>query len=194
MKKITLYQTIKDQDYLDVETNGPFPCKWENTWLGDGFYFWEEFIGLAHWWGKTRRKGSYIICKAECDFDEIKCLDLVGEMKHVRFFQEAIEVMNQNNKINSTTTVSRVINFMKEEFKSRFLFEAIRVYGINSISPSQPISSEYSSRFLFEVSKGSYLDVLPAVQLCLFKKTSLNLREYKIVYPEHYREDYDCVI
>lgn len=194
MKKITLYQTIKDKDYLDVETNGPFPCKWENTWLGNGFYFWQEFIELAHWWGKTHRKGSYIICEAECDFDEMKCLDLVGEMKHVRMFREIIEIMRQNHKITPTTTVSRVINFMKDEFKSSFLFEAIRVYGINSISSSQPISSEYSNRFLFEASKASYLDVLPAVQLCLFKKTSLHLREYKIVYPEHYREDYDCVI
>ncbi len=189
MKVITLYQTLKDKDYLKVETTGPFPCRWENTWLGDGFYFWQEFIELAHWWGETHRKGNYIICQAECDFDEFKCLDLVGEMTHVRLFQNAIQIMRSKGKITANTTVSRVINFMKGEFDS-FIYEAIRVYGINSISPKNPNSAEYSDRFLFEINKSQYLDALPAVQLCLFTKQSLNLRNYKIVYPEHYREDY----
>lgn len=190
MKKITLYQTLKDKDYLNVEANGPFPCRWENTWLGDGYYFWQEFIELAHWWGQSHRNGNYIVCEAECDFDESKCLDLVGEMSHVRLFQDAIQIMRVNRKITPETTVSRIINFMKGEFES-FLYEAIRVYGINSISPNKEASKQYSSRFLFEINKGQYLDALPAVQLCLFTKNSLNLRNYKITYPDHYREDYE---
>ena len=189
MKTITLYQTLKDKNYLQVEENGPFPCIWENTWLGDGYYFWEEFIELAHWWGVNHRNGSYIICEAECDFNN-KCLDLVGDMSHVRLCRDAISIMKKQGKINHQTTVSRVLRFMKGEFKS-FSFEAIRIYGINSISPNESKSSDYSQRLKFEINKPQYFDTLPAVQLCLFSKNSLNLRNYKIVYPHDYCEDYN---
>ncbi len=190
MKIVTVYQTLKDKDYLKVETDGPFPCKWENTWLGDGYYFWEEFVELAHWWGQTHRNGSYIICKAICDFDDLNCFDLVGEMKHVRLFREVVEKLRNKGLIDEKTTVSRIIRYWKGEFNS-FTYQAIRVSGINSISPKQNISKDFSSRFIFEPDKVHYLDALPAVQFCFFEKKSLNLRDYKIVYPDHYREDYE---
>lgn len=190
MKIIKLYQTLKDKDYLQVEEKGPFKCRWENTWLGDGYYFWQEFIELAHWWGQTHRNGQYIICEAHCDFDEKRCLDLVGDMSHVRQFKEAVHVLKINKKITNETTVSRVIRFMQGEFES-FTFEAIRIYGINSISNTHPKSKSFSARYLFEINKSHYFDALPAVQFCFFSKTALNLRNYKIVYPDHYREDYE---
>lgn len=186
MKEITLYQTLKDKDYLLVEENGPFDCKWENTWLGDGYYFWEEFIEVAHWWGENHRKGNYIICEAQCDFDE-NCLDLVGNMSHIRQFRQAIKIMNSKGLITKNTTVSKVIRFLLGEFKS-FYFQAIRIYGINSISSK---NTKYSNKLIFEINKPQYFDALPALQLCLFSKNALNLRNYKIVYPDHYREDYD---
>jgi len=189
LKKITVYQTLKDKDYHRVESDGPFKCKWENTWLGDGYYFWQEFIELAHWWGEKHRKGEYIICQAVCDFDDTKCLDLVGEMTHIRQFQEVVNLMRKKKLIDQNTTVARIIKFLIEEIK--LSIEAIRIYGINSISNTDLISSEYSKRIIFEPNKPHYFDSLPAVQFCFFEKTSLNLREYKIVFPEHYREDYE---
>lgn len=190
MKTLTLYQTLKDKDYLSVEENGPFTCRWENTWLGDGYYFWQEFIELAHWWGENHRNGEYIICQAECDFDE-RCLDLVGNMEHVRTFRDSLKIMQTRGKADTNTTVSRVLRFMQGEFAS-FNYEAIRVYGINSISPNQHKSKDYSQRLAFEVDKQHYFDFLPAVQICFFTKTALNLRNYQIVYPVHYREDYQA--
>jgi hypothetical protein len=188
LKTINIYQTLKDQDYLSVEENGPFPCKWENTWLGEGFYFWEEFIEIAHWWGENRRGGEYIICQAECDFDH-NCLDLVGNMKDIRMFRDALSEFKNRGLADDKTTVARIITFMKNVV-GNFNYLAIRAYGINSISPDNLIGRNYVDRLIFEEGKKQYLDILPPVQICIYSKKALNLRNYRIVYPEHYCEDY----
>ena len=53
MDKRTLFQAIKDLDNPDeIEQNGPFKCRREDAWLGEGYYFWDSFVELAHWWGR----------------------------------------------------------------------------------------------------------------------------------------------
>ncbi len=53
-----VYQTLEDRftDLDKLEREGPYICSWENSWLGDGYYFWEAFIENAHWWGREIRK------------------------------------------------------------------------------------------------------------------------------------------
>jgi len=183
---LTLYQTLEDREnHIDVEEHGPFICKWENTWLGDGYYFWEEFYHLAEWWGTHRYPSGYIICQAQCDHTE-KLFDLVGNMKHIASFKSIMQEMKRQGRVNNTTTVSRVIRFMQAKIEA-FNYEAIRVHGIGSLSAH---SKQYVQRLIFESTRTAYLDLQPAVQLCLFKKNSLNLREFRVIYPDHYREDY----
>ena len=43
---------------------------------------------------------------------------------------------------------------------------------------------------IFELSKPQYLDYKPAIQICIYEKTGLNLRDTKIVYPDAYNLDY----
>lgn len=46
-----LYQTVKNNgNKQSIETFGPIYGK-VDTWLGNGYYFWDGFIELAHWWG-----------------------------------------------------------------------------------------------------------------------------------------------
>lgn len=72
-----VYQTLEDRqtDLDKIESNGPYSCRWENSWLGNGYYFWDTFIDNAHWWGVEGRKykNGYIICQAECDFNDTEC-------------------------------------------------------------------------------------------------------------------------
>lgn len=189
MSTKVLYQTLQDKGNPDyVEDNAPFRCNWQNTWLGEGYYFWDTFIENAHWWGKVRYGNSYIICKAECDFTSEKCFDLVGDTQHMLVFGESIEFLKKENLLKDDTTVSRVLNFMIEN--SIFKYEAIRVYGIKSISDYSEEYQKYRHRLIFELSKPQYLDYKPAIQLCLYNRTSLNLRSIKIEYPDEYNVDY----
>lgn len=189
MKKKTLYQTLEDRGNPDyIEANAPFLCKWRNTWLGEGYYFWDTFIENAHWWGEVRYGNTYVICKATCDYDPLNCFDLVGDTEHMLDFNKTIEFLRSQKLINDDTTVARVLEFLKTKTGS-FNYEAIRVYGIKSISEHKEAYKKYRHRLIFELSKPQYLDYKPAIQICLFKKNSLNLRDIKIEYPDEYNAE-----
>jgi hypothetical protein len=185
----TVYQTIEDRDTdLDVvENNGPYLCEWSNSWLGNGYYFWDTFIENAHWWGKEARKykNGYIICSAKCNFNDVDCCDLVGNTEHLTMLYDTFELLKKKNLANERTTVCKIINYLKEDLKI-FNFSAVRAYGIRS----KNLNSEFSFSLPFESEKPQYIDFKPAIQICFYNKTSLNLSNYKIVYPPEYCNDY----
>ncbi|HLO91988.1 MAG TPA: hypothetical protein VK172_12565 [Lentimicrobium sp.] len=180
MAQKVLFQTLADRDNADfVEENAPFICENAKAWLGNGYYFWDTFIENAHWWGEQVHSGKYIICKFRCDFDD-RCFDLVGNTEHMQALDLVIREMQRKLKIDlDTTTVRRILEFFKQ--KIGFDFEAIRVSGINSKS-----GSNYIFRLKFNYDKPQYLDYKPAIQICIYTKKGLNLRNCKIVHPEEY--------
>lgn len=189
MKIKLLYQTLEDRGNPDhIEANAPFHCNWKNAWLGDGYYFWDTFIENAHWWGSTRYGTSYVICRGICDFSSHNCFDLVGDTEHMQDFSAVIDLLKERKKIDGKTTVATVITFLKN--KVGFSFEAIRVYGIQSISSYKSEYERYVHRLPFELNKVQYLDYKPAIQLCLFKSKSLNLRDLRIEFPDEYNVDF----
>lgn len=187
MKNTKIYQTLKDKENPDeIERDGPFLCNWRNSWLGDGYYFWDSFIENAHWWGESHCNNSYIICEAVVDLDENNCFDLVGNTNHMLIFADSIEYLKIKGKVNESVTLSRVLQHMKDiaVFQN---FSAIRAYGINSKSKYyQP-----NYRILFESNKPfQYLLYKPEIQICLLNFNNINFRDYKIVYPDEYIDGY----
>jgi hypothetical protein len=186
----TVYQTLEDRGNPDyVENNGPFPCNRNNAWLGNGYYFWDSFIENAHWWGAegTKYANGYFICKAYYDFDDSNCFNLIDNPDHFKMFNDSKKLMQEKGLfLENTTTVARIIEYLKNTLKI-FNYQAIRVYGINSKSFNSP----YSNRTIFDKKHNTkYLDSLPAIQICFFSKSSLNLREYTLIYPPEYSDDY----
>jgi len=185
-----VYQTLENRDNPDyVEKNGPFSCERRNAWLGDGYYFWDSFIENAHWWGceGARYSNGYFICKALYDLDDAKCFNLIDNPEHFDMFNKTKSLMTEKGLyVPNKTTVARIIEYIKNTLKI-FKYDAVRVYGINSKSFSSP----YSNRTLFDTNHNTkYLDSLPAIQICFYTKTSLGLRDFKLIYPAEYSEDY----
>ncbi len=184
----TVYQTLEDKGNPDyVEKNGPFSCHRKNAWLGIGYYFWESFKENAHWWGETVYKSKYFICQAHYLPDESICFNLIDNPEHIYLFNNTKDEMSKNGLIIPfNTTVSEVLDFLRNTLKI-FKFEAIRVYGVNSKSFNSP----YSNRTIFDTKHNTkYLDSLPAIQICFYSKTSLNLKNYTLIYPPEYSDDY----
>jgi len=185
-----VFQTLEDRgaNSKDLEQYGPYPCNWENSWLGDGYYFWDTFMENAHWWGKEIRRyeNGYIICKAECDFTTTDCLDLHGDLEQLKLFKEAYELMLVNGVVTKETTVKNFLQKLKGHSVIFNRYKAIRVNGIRS----KNYNSIYAINFVFEKDKWQYFEMIPAVQICFFSKHSLNLRNYKVVYPEYYIDGY----
>lgn len=184
-----VYQTLEDRgtEPSKLESDGPYLCKWQNSWLGKGYYFWDTFIENAHWWGKEGRayKNGYIICKAVCDFNNTECFDLVGNTEHIKEFGDIYETYMTKGLADKKTTVKRIIEHMMNVLK-KFPYTAMRAYGIRSRNQN----SKYNFELLFETTKTPYLDLRPAYQICFYTKKSLNLKNYKIVYPAESAEDY----
>lgn len=190
VKTKEIFQTLENRGTksIELEQNGPYSCNWDNSWLGDGYYFWDTFIDNAHWWGNEVRKyeKGYIICKAECDFNSIDCLDLHGDLEQLKEFKDAYELMLANGVVTKETTVKNFLAKLKGQTTIFNNFKAIRVNGLRSKNHN----SIYAINFLFEKDKWQYFEMVPAVQICFFKKSALNLRNYKIVYPECYIDGY----
>ena len=182
MEEKKLYHTLENRNNAEeILMNGPFLCNDKDSWLGDGYYFWDTFIENAHWWGRNRLKcnNGYIICQAICDFDENNCLDLVGNTKHIEMFSKSYAFLVKKGIASKKTTVKTIIDFLRKN-NSEFKFEAIRINGLGSKS----INSRFSLTLNFvENRHHHYFDLKPPYQICLFDKRSLNLRNFKIIFP-----------
>lgn len=182
------YQTLENRGNADdIEKNGPFLCNRKDAWLGEGYYFWDSFIENAHWWGKKGAcyQNGYIICESSFELNE-KCLDLHDNPEHMKMFSSTIQLMEEKELFKENqTTIGRVIEFLKQTIQ--FDYEAIRANGVNSISQQ----SSFSKRTPFKLGKNhQYWDATPAIQICFIKKDGLNRKEFKIVYPLEYCQDY----
>ncbi|MBV6484224.1 MAG: hypothetical protein KFKLKKLM_00716 [Flavobacteriales bacterium] len=188
-----IYQTLEDRYNVDeVEQQGPFLCSRDNAWLGEGYYFWDYHIELAHWWGEPERSGyrEYIICQAFCTLDNEKCWDLHNKGQHRDEFIQALEMIIslRISRKPHEITVDQVIEFLKK--RNAFQkYEAIRVMGVNSANFNRNMT-KIGARVFFKNSKHAFYDLFPQIQICLFQKRSLNLNNYKVVWPEHYAEGY----
>lgn len=90
-----LYQTLQDRNnHIECELEGPFPCEWENTWIGKGFYFWFHHLELALWWGNSRySKKNFVVYESTCK-DIEKCWDLHSSPLHQEEFMKWLEEKN----------------------------------------------------------------------------------------------------
>jgi len=100
-------------------------------------------------------------------------------------FEKSIKLMKSRNLLNNKTTVARVISYIKDTLKV-FEYDAIRVYGINS--KSKDLNPNYQMKF--ELNKPQYLDYKPAIQICIYRLSGVNFRQFNIVYPYDYAVDY----
>jgi len=181
----TLYQTLEDRNNPDyIEDNGPFICRRVTAWLGDGYYFWDSLIELAHkWGGETYKKmgKGYIVCSAKIDGWE-KCYDLLGDLEKVKEFRDiSTLLLEQNIFSHSELLVANVLTYMREN--GLFPYEAIRVHPINSFNFA---GQTQQSHLPFVKKHKAYLDMIPAVQVCLLKPNGLGLNDFKIVFPDDY--------
>ncbi len=171
MKETSIFQTIaKNGNPCEREQKGPIFCK-DNPWLGDGYYFWDGMLSNAEWWGRTHYKGKYMIFSSSYDAHSEALFDLVGDAKHVAYFQKYAERLMQVLGI-KTIKVASVLEFMKEDGK--FPFKAVRAEG-RSTKGSRKIS------FVFDDQGIYFLQPVPKFQLCILDFDHFHIADYKFL-------------
>ncbi len=160
-----LYHTIKKKGTTAASLRGaPYLCTC-NPWLGVGYYFWDTFIDLAHWWGETHCHGRYIITQTDCRLGDGEVFDLVGNTEHIKVFADYVEMLEK--KTGEEATVPQVIEHMKRHTKFLDRYKAIRADGRLSISSSSP----YTFRVKFSQDKSQFIDLLPPIQYCIVNRS-----------------------
>lgn len=183
-----LYQTLEDRNNPEyIESNGPFKCRHKTSWLGDGYYFWDGFIELAHFWGKNSGYVNYVICNATANLNEDLCYDLVGNISHITDMRNIVNRMVSEKLADKKTTVKRILEFMKKN--GCFKQHAIRVSGTSSIAANDGNES-FLQRFKFDEKLPAYLDLIPPIQVCIYDCAKVSLQDYQIIHPDIYTDDY----
>lgn len=168
-----IYQTVSDRDNPDeVEECGPFICE-SNPWLGRGYYFWDNLIRRAHWWGNSHCDGKYMICQAYADIDEDKYLDLAGNMEQLHFFEKCYDAINKyyNGEVKTVSFV--VAKLIRDK---NFPYQAMRILSENCGGDEKKIP--------FVAWSHSFLNFSPPMQICIYDKS--RVKDYHIIYPEDY--------
>lgn len=95
MIKIKCYHTQKRKE-KDKVLYAPMPGEGQDQWLGDGFYFWQDYE-FAAWWGRSKKcykdnfTRIYDIYDATLIIDDDAFIDTVFNEKDYRKFVEKIE-------------------------------------------------------------------------------------------------------
>lgn len=170
-----IYQTVADRNNPDyVEKSGPFLCS-TNPWLGDGYYFWDNLLERAQWWGESHYKGKYMICQAYANIEDNKYLDLAGNMEQLKYFEKCYRAI-KNKYGGKPKTIGFVIEKLKND--NNFPFQAVRVLSENCGGDEKvPFVSRSKSFFNFS----------PPMQICIYDKSTI--KDYHIIYPEEYFYD-----
>lgn len=183
-----LYQTLEDRSNLDeIENTGPFKCCRNDAWLGAGYYYWDNNICHAHWWGHVAYKHNfkdYVICQSNVDFSQIKIYDL-DDTLILEEFNEMVKALHKaypNKKI----TVPVVIEELKRKSKEFQKYHAIKARGNNAAKYDKNLP--YKLRF--NINNDAYLDLRPQIQICFISKDTIGNDNFKIIYPEEYAVGY----
>ncbi len=181
MDKRKIYQAVEDRDNPDeIEQNGPFLCRRKDAWLGIGYYFWDYFIELAHWWGSECYNGNYVICLSHCDAKFPNTFDLYNNPEHLKAIRTLCKELSLQYP-NKTITVPFVLEMLKDHSDFLTKYQAIRAKADRCW--------RYSPRISFVAKNSAYLEIIPPIQICVLKKAFLLDGEYKIVYPDKYMSE-----
>jgi len=163
-----LYQAVSHRSNGQALLEEPIYGK-TNTWLGNGYYFWDGAIELAHWWGKVHYHDSYDIYRAKAVFDESVFFDLFGSTSDLRIFRGITEMLQREFALQQLT-VSAVLHEMRK--RTSFSCSVIRARSEHWIPGSVHMQFVDYDR--------SYMVMLPAVQVCINDRSVIF--EYERVY------------
>lgn len=178
----TVHQTLRDDGNADyIEDNGPFAAiNISKTYLGSGYYFWDNHLELSKWWGVVHCKDNFIICEGKFEINELDFFDLVGTRGDQIYFQDLIRDYNLENM-----KIGAIIEFLKDMERQphkggTFPFKAVRAVDIET-----NYSFKEKIKKFVEGKKGK-MSLNPKLIICLFEKNKAILSTYNIIYPQKY--------
>lgn len=121
-----------DNTVFDVEQ----PKDKKYQWLTSGYYFWMNSQANAEWWGKSRLKDNYRICRYDICIPRDRVFDLVenpeDEIEFIDLLLTYLELYEESQQANlgdqlPIPTVCTVLNYFKQKHPDIFYYWAITI-------------------------------------------------------------------
>lgn len=173
MKIIGHHTCSNSGNIADIEREGPFLSvhdennELQHKFLGTGYYFWDNNIGMAHAHGQRNYKRNYYIFESNLDLDDDAFLDLAGNRMDMIRFQE---IMERLSKIEETKEwgIAHFITFL--ERKNIFSYQYVRAVD-TSIDPKKVIK--------FVPERRNYINLNPIFIVCMKDKNTNSIQSFK---------------
>lgn len=163
-----VFHTVEARKESSTDMKTPVKSQ-HNTWLGEGYYFWDGFIEWARWWAGVKNYQRACIYEAKIVVDEERMIDLVGDTSDLRCFRD-FTIKLKKIKPNETITVLKILTLMQNELSMNYKLIRARsehlLKGNNMVVPFD------------EQHKNVCMRCIPAIQMCA---TSLDIiKEFKL--------------
>lgn len=181
-----LYQTLRYLDNNDIVLKeGPYKCVKDNAWLGHGYYFWEDSLKPAKYWGEKFHDNKYIVFKGTCNIDEENCFHLYGSVKHMELLEEAIKKILELGELYSNVTVPHIINFL--QMCGQFPFYASKAETSSAFDKSAYLTEDdFKEDVIFNKRLNiSKVKLHLAVQVCIYDLEKIGFKTLEIAYENH---------
>lgn len=197
MLKTKGLQTIRYDLKSDEEILNDGPIKSLNTdeygneihnkpFCGEGYYFWDNNIEAARWWGKikyTNRRKRFLILSIdlELNYTDNYFFDLVGNMEHLLKLREYVESINQeyegelsNWNLNNYIELLKKLNTHNPNY---FPYKIIRFFE----NKNKQIKSENRIFLRRSGKQQNIMDIHPFYIYCVLDLNFINLGTLKII-------------
>jgi hypothetical protein len=184
------YHTVEDRENPDhVENNAPFLCVGALAFLGNGYYYWQDDIDLAHWWGQVHCGQEYMICESTIQCDDSVYCDLVGSPSDLRKISALRDTLKQEiMRFNKTDTVAlgQIIEFCRRLHsttkKGLFPWKVIR-----AVDASPLVDKRFASDLIkFNTERKNFTSLRARIMISLSEKRGLLPDGTKIIHPAKY--------
>ena len=174
MKIIGHHTCSSEGSISEIKNEGPFLSEHidedskKHKFLGTGYYFWDNNIGMAHSHGQKNYKRKYFIFEAELNLIDDLFLDLAGNRIDMLRFQEIMSKLSEIESSTQSWTLAHFIEFLKS--KNKFPYRSIRAID-TSINPKEVLK--------FVPDRKNFINLNPIFIVCLLDKRSDIILSFK---------------
>lgn len=173
--------------FLSVYKKDKVTHREKYQFLGDGYYFWDDDLSLAEWWGKAHYKGSYRIVSLDLVLEGERFLDAVGcksDQCKLKDILELAKSIAQNKELQNKYKLQNVDEFsisrllwliqkLSATKKELFPVDAIRIMDMKKTT-TKPISDVAANKKDVIVTDSMNI-------ICVYNKKILPLQTIKII-------------
>lgn len=158
----------------ELLANAPFKSE-EGSFLGIGYYFWDNNIETAKWWGENNYGGNYSIVEIDLELKGDSFLDLVGSREDITIFSKLYDEIckrDGGNDLGIAEVIRRLNLIHLSSGNSSNKYSVIRALDISSVNKRAKFNPQM---------KGS-VNLDPKIIICFFDKTDLQLDQLNEIY------------